>query len=131
MGEPDTKSILVVDDDPDIRHSLTEILVDEGYDALTAGNGREALSMIRANHLPSLIVLDLTMPIMDGYEFLIEQRRDDALAGIPVVVVTADIKKRADELGVAAVIAKPFSVRELLEKIETFIAAPLAVARNH
>jgi len=105
--------------------------VDEGYDALTAGNGREALSMIRANHLPSLIVLDLTMPIMDGYEFLIEQRRDDALAGIPVVVVTADIKKRADELGVAAVIAKPFSVRELLEKIETFIAAPLAVARNH
>jgi CheY-like chemotaxis protein len=131
MGEPDTKSILVVDDDADIRHSLTEILVDEGYDALTAGNGREALSMIRANHLPSLIVLDLTMPIMDGYEFLIEQRRDDALAGIPVVVVTADIKKRADELGVAAVIAKPFSVRELLEKIETFIAAPLAVARNH
>ena len=131
MGELQTKSILVVDDDPDIRHSLTEILVDEGYDALTAGNGREALSMIRANHLPSLIVLDLTMPIMDGYEFLIEQRRDDALAGIPVVVVTADIKKRADELGVAAVIAKPFSVRELLEKIETFIAAPLAVARNH
>ena len=131
MGELDTKSILVVDDDADIRHSLTEILVDEGYDALTAGNGREALSMIRANHLPSLIVLDLTMPIMDGYEFLIEQRRDDALAGIPVVVVTADIKKRADELGVAAVIAKPFSVRELLEKIETFIAAPLAVARNH
>ena len=91
MGEPDTKSILVVDDDADIRHSLTEILVDEGYDALTAGNGREALSMIRANHLPSLIVLDLTMPIMDGYEFLIEQRRDDALAGLPVVVVTADI----------------------------------------
>jgi len=130
MGELQTKSILVVDDDPDIRHSLTEILVDEGYDALTAGNGREALSMIRANHAPSLIVLDLMMPVMDGYYFLIEQRRAVALAGIPVVVVTADVKKRAEDLGVAAVIAKPFAVRELLEKIETCVA-PAAVARDH
>ena len=91
MGEPETKSILVVDDDADIRHSLTEILVDEGYAALTAGNGSEALSLIRANHPPSLIVLDLMMPIMDGYEFLAEQQRDGELAHIPVVVVTADV----------------------------------------
>jgi CheY-like chemotaxis protein len=130
MGEHEAKSILVVDDDADIRHSLTEILVDEGYAALTAGNGSEALSLIRANHAPSLIVLDLMMPVMDGYEFLAEQKRDEDLARIPVVVVTADVRKRPEELGVAAVVAKPFSVGELLEKIETYIA-PTRVARNH
>jgi CheY-like chemotaxis protein len=122
--------ILVVDDDPDIRHTLTEILVDEGYAALTAANGLEALSLMRSAAAPALVVLDLMMPIMDGYEFLAEQRRDPALARIPVVVITAGVKRRSEDLGVAAVIAKPFSVADLLAKIETCLASA-EVGRDH
>jgi CheY-like chemotaxis protein len=121
---------LVVDDDPDIRQTLTEILVDEGYAACTAGDGIEALSILRSDRPTALVVLDLTMPVMDGHQFLAEQRRDVALAGIPVVVITAGVKRRSEDLGVAAVIAKPFSVAELLSKIEACLA-PAGVARDH
>lgn len=123
-------TILVVDDDPDIRQTLTEILVDEGYAALTAGDGIEALSLLRSARSAALVVLDLTMPVMDGFEFLAEQRRDVALAGIPVVVITAGVKRRSEDLGVAAVLAKPFAVAELLSNIEACLA-PVAVARDH
>ena len=126
MGEPDTKSILVVDDDADIRHSLTEILVDEGYDALTAGNGREALSMIRANHLPSLIVLDLTMPIMDGYEATRRIRANPDMTTIPIIAVTsyalAGDEAKALAAGCNAYVTKPFSPRALLAKVREYLA---------
>ena len=130
MSRREVPKILVVDDDPDIRQTLTEILVDEGYAALTAGDGVEALSLLRSDRPPALVVLDLTMPVMDGFEFLAEQRRDAAVAGIPVVVITAGVKRRSEDLGVAAVLAKPFSVAELLSNIEACLA-PVAVARDH
>lgn len=116
------KSILVVDDDPAIRSALTEILNDEGYRSLSAANGVEALSLLRSNHPTALVVLDLMMPVMDGYGFLAEQRRDPALAHIPVVAITADTRGRQQKLDVAAVVFKPFSLAQLLSKIEACLA---------
>jgi CheY-like chemotaxis protein len=116
------KSILVVDDDPSIRRALTEILNDEGYSSSSAGNGFEALSLLRSDHSTALVVLDLMMPVMDGYGFLAEQKRDPALANIPVVAITADIMGRTQELDVAAVVAKPFSLAQLLSKIEACLS---------
>jgi CheY-like chemotaxis protein len=82
--------ILVVEDDDDIRDALREMLVDEGYAVEVATNGAEALDRLRAMVAkPCLVLLDLMMPVMDGWTFLAEQRRDADLAGVPVVVLSA------------------------------------------
>src|SRR5438552_202636 len=85
------KFVLVVEDDADIRESLGTILEEEGYGVVTTRNGREALSYLRSGRpRPSLILLDLLMPVMSGAEFRAEQERDPALADIPVVVLSGD-----------------------------------------
>jgi serine/threonine protein kinase len=82
------RQVLVVDDDPAARDSLRKLLEREGYTVATAADGREALARLRAFPLPDLILLDLLMPVMDGWEFLREQRHDPALASVPVVVIS-------------------------------------------
>jgi CheY-like chemotaxis protein len=82
-------SILIVDDDVHIREALSEILEARGYTVLEAANGLEALGLLRSGPLPAAIVVDLMMPVMDGYTFLEEQRKDPALAQIPVAIITA------------------------------------------
>src|SRR4051794_28574938 len=84
-----SKLILVVDDDPDLRDTLGQILEDEGYSVAAASNGREALAYLRERPAPSLILLDLMMPVMDGWQFRSEQRLDSVLAKIPVLVISA------------------------------------------
>jgi CheY-like chemotaxis protein len=85
-----THRVLVVDDDDDIRESLMDYLRDHGYDALGAADGREALQMLgAANEPPCVIVLDLMMPVMDGWTFREEQLRRPSLSGIPVIVTSA------------------------------------------
>src|SRR5262249_28727536 len=86
MAEP-SAPILFVDDDDDIREAIAEGLTDNGFDVLTAANGLDAMRVLRNTH-PSVILLDLMMPVMDGYEFLEERRVDPALAAIPVAVIT-------------------------------------------
>ncbi len=83
-----TRSILVVDDDPDIRDSLTFALENEGMTVRSASNGREALEML-AQERPSLILLDLLMPEMNGWQLFEALRADAALAGVPVIVISA------------------------------------------
>ena len=99
------KTILVVDDERDIRESLGDLLREEGYDVIEAQNGVEALARLRENtHVsPCVIVLDLMMPVMDGYQFRAEQLRDSALAGIPVVVVSAEgnVRRKTASMQVA------------------------------
>jgi CheY-like chemotaxis protein len=116
------KLVLVVDDDPDIRSTVREILEDEGYHVLDAANGLEALRRLRAGSSPDLILLDLSMPIMSGAEFRSEQRKDPALSSIPVVVVTAvgspDMK--VSPLEVAGFLRKPVHLDELLGTVERF-----------
>jgi CheY-like chemotaxis protein len=109
-------SVLIVDDDLDIREILGETLVDRGFDVATAGNGFEALRALRSESLrPSVILLDLMMPVMDGYAFLEQRRSDPVLASIPLAIVTAghgvDRRRLADDL---QIISKPFDVPELL-----------------
>jgi CheY-like chemotaxis protein len=86
--------VLVVEDDPDSRDVLVRMLEREGYRPATAENGREALERV-AERTPSIILLDLMMPEMNGFEFLAELRGDPAMRAIPVVVVTA--KELTDE----------------------------------
>ena len=109
--------VLVVEDDIDIRATMCEALEDNGYKAVGAANGLEALAYLRgSNERPSLILLDLMMPVMDGQTFRAEQRADPALASIPVVVISAyrDVDRYASELA-AECLAKPVRLDTLLE----------------
>src|SRR5690349_1848715 len=81
--------VLVVEDSTDARQMLASLLEVEGFAVRTAANGREALDQLRAGPPPCLILLDLMMPVMDGYQFRAEQRQDPGLSPIPVVVVSA------------------------------------------
>jgi CheY-like chemotaxis protein len=106
---------LVVDDDRDIRDTLQELLQEEGYSVATAENGAVALSRLQ-NLRPQLILLDLTMPVMDGIRFREQQMNDEALAAIPTIVMTArnDPGKDAGPLLVRACLSKPIDLDELL-----------------
>ena len=86
---PPRPRVLLVEDDAAIRESLAELLQDEGFDLLLAANGQEALEILRRGASPAAILLDLMMPVMDGWDFRQAQLEDPELRGIPVVVVSA------------------------------------------
>jgi CheY-like chemotaxis protein len=115
-------SILVVDDDPDTRDSLAEILGDEGYRVTGAQNGRDALTYLRVQKPPSLILLDMTMPEMDGWRFRLEQQKNPVLSQIPVVILSArqDIREAALTIGAADYLRKPVRIDSLLEIAERY-----------
>jgi len=104
--------VLVVDDDRDIRELLVELLGGEGYLVSSAADGRQALLEAHA-HRPDVILLDLMMPVMDGWQFRAAQLEDPDLAGVPVVVISAF----DHDLDAAAVMQKPFLVEELLATV--------------
>ena len=105
--------LLVVDDDDDIRENLVELLAGEGYEVAAAGDGRAALAEAgRAR--PDVILLHLMMPVMSGWQFREAQLGDPALAGVPVVVLSA----MAGDLEVEASLPKPFLVEDLLRLLE-------------
>lgn len=108
--------VLVVEDDDAVREVLTDLLDASGYAVNRAANGREALDQLRSGLLPCLILLDLMMPVMDGFEFREQQLSNPRWAAIPVVVLTAliDAARAAATLGAVTVIAKPFNIGELL-----------------
>lgn len=111
--------ILIVDDDLDIRELLAEALEDLGFAAVTAANGLEAAKLIRSMETPpSIILLDLMMPVMDGYEFLQERSRDPLLAAVPVAIITAGHGVDPDRLGKTTIIPKPIDVPLLVDVIE-------------
>jgi DNA-binding response OmpR family regulator len=116
------KKILVVDDEEDILHFLELVLREKGYDVVTAANGHEALTTAQIER-PDLVLLDIMMPQMDGWEVLKLLRIDDDTASIPVAMLSArtEAKDRVQGLQEGAIdyICKPFSLQELLVKIET------------
>jgi CheY-like chemotaxis protein len=112
--------ILVVDDDTAIRDSLSELLVDEGYQVAAVENGREALDYLRQRGLPCLILLDLMMPVMDGFEFIGAQQADPALADIPVVVITAAGEAKAKSVRASQVLPKPLRADQLISAVKRF-----------
>jgi CheY-like chemotaxis protein len=110
--------ILIVDDDTDVREVLGELLADEGYETRMCPNGRAALEMLRGGARPRLILLDLMMPVMDGWQFRAEQLRDATLCDIPVVVMTASRGVNRNDLGGAEVLQKPVGLGDILEAVE-------------
>jgi CheY-like chemotaxis protein len=112
--------ILVVDDEPTIREMVAEVLESEGYPVVTAANGSQALDVV-AEHPPSLIILDLWMPVLDGPGFA---RELDARGfDVPIVVMTASYlaKPIASDIGARGVLRKPFDLSELLHAVEALV----------
>jgi len=116
------RQILVVDDDHDIRSVVDDLLTDEGYRVRTAINGRQALEIL-ATWRPGVILLDLSMPEMNGWTFLAHQQADPELARIPVIVMSAhyNLGTGASLDTATAVVAKPFDVDRLLDLITTLV----------
>jgi CheY-like chemotaxis protein len=112
--------ILVVEDDLDIRETVTEILREEGYAVDAVGDGLEALDYLRRNPPPRLVLLDLMMPGMNGEDLVRVLRGSPALADIPVAVVSAarDLQERAAKMKAVAFLQKPISLAGLLALVE-------------
>jgi CheY-like chemotaxis protein len=112
------KPIVVIDDDQDVREVLAELLIEEGYPVRCFCNGAEALADLRRDGNASLILLDLMMPVMNGWRFREEQTRDRRLAGIPVIAMSALAEVSPPPLPrPLALLAKPFNVDKLLARI--------------
>ncbi len=109
--------ILIIDDDDDLRDALGELLAGKGYHVKTAANGREALSLLADDPNPCVVLLDLVMPVMDGWQFLSTVQSDPALAQLPVVIVSAHAGTHAPA-GSRSILRKPFQLEELYQVVE-------------
>jgi CheY-like chemotaxis protein len=114
-------SVLVVEDERGIREALREVLELEGYRVKTAANGKEGLEVLRDVHGTCLVLLDLMMPVMNGFEFAKAMRANDVLAPIPIVVVTA-FGDAAGFVGAHAVLRKPVDLDMLLTLVQKYCA---------
>lgn len=106
------KRVLVIEDHDDMRDALVEILRLEGYQVSWASDGRQALGEAKL-HRPDVILLDLMMPEMNGWQFRAEQVRDPRLASVPVVVMSA----YANDMDTAATLPKPFLIEDMIETV--------------
>jgi len=125
MGES-PKTVLLIDDDYDIRAVLCEVLEQEGFAVGVAVNGRDAVSYLEEKPSPSLILLDLMMPVMNGFEFRDIQMANPKWAGIPVIVMSADggqaNKDKHERLKGAVFVKKPPDLQHFLETVHAQIA---------
>ncbi len=110
--------ILVVEDDKDLRDSLCEALELEGYVAVSAENGQAALRHLATGRQPCIILLDLMMPVMDGWTFHQELQKDRARAAIPVVVMTAAPPARAAAIAPQAILYKPLHMGRVIDVVQ-------------
>ena len=118
------RTILVVEDDVDLREALRIALEDEGFAVESAGDGIDALRRIR-QRAPDLVILDLNMPRMGGVDFLYAWRTGVETRGAPVIAITAEWRERQPaELGVEGFFAKPFGIDDLLSHVKVLLAVP-------
>ncbi len=118
-------SVLIVDDEVRIRDLLVEVLADEGYAAVAVAHGQAALDYLHTHPAPCCIILDLYMPILDGWQFHRAQLRTPALAGIPVIVLSA-VARALQPLAwfqAAGYLPKPFAVDDVLALVAPLCAA--------
>jgi CheY-like chemotaxis protein len=118
---PAERSILLVEDDQDVREAIQQALEFEGYQVRTARHGDEALQALRTGTRPALILLDLMMPVMDGWEFLKRRAEQPELTGTPVIVFSA-AGDRATPSGVSAIIRKPVDLDVLSESVRPYFS---------
>lgn len=124
MGDEGKRQVLIVDDDDAICEMLELILEDEGYEPIRASNGQEALNKLRASTSPCLILLDLNMPVMTGWDFRRMQQQDPRLAPIPVVIISADrsLAHGSTALNAIEYFRKPIDLDRLLGLLSTICA---------
>jgi len=112
--------VLIVEDDEDLREMMAQFLLVEGFRPETVSNGQEALDYLRKGPTPSVILLDMMMPIMDGWEFRREQQRDPRVANVPVIVLSALDRNRVGDIGEAAFMKKPLDFDRLLDLVRRY-----------
>lgn len=120
-----TKKILVIEDDQYIRESIEMILESEGYHFISADNGKVALEKLcTMSELPSLILLDLMMPVMDGFQFRKELEKDSHLNKIPVVVMSADgqINNKQKQVDCVHYLKKPLELDDVVNSVQQYSA---------
>ena len=117
------KPVLIVEDDFEIRSTLCDVLSSEGYNVLGAENGKAALELLnKTENLPGLIIVDLMMPIMDGYEFRNKQLKDKRIASVPTVLFSADgqLINKAQAAGISEFIKKPIDLDDLYSLVKKY-----------
>jgi len=114
-----SKFVLIVDDDPSLLEVMSFVIEGEGLAVETARNGKEALALLRVGRLPRLVLLDLMMPVMNGWEFLEAVANDPALRLIPIVVLTA--AEHVQVPGAVEVLSKPMDLKVLLRAVERYV----------
>ncbi len=119
MNVPASHTVLIVDDDMDIRDTICTVLEHKGYRAVVASNGEEALRMLGTGDPVDLILLDMMMPVMDGWGFRNSQPHGPAFVTIPVVVLTGDgrASSKAAAIGAAGYLRKPLDLDDLLDAV--------------
>ena len=115
--------ILVVDDDPTILATVSDALDMEGFAVLTATNGAEALDVM-SNSKPSLVLLDMRMPVLDGWGFMRALRERGSSVSVVVMTAAADARRWAREIGAHGVLAKPFELDDLVAAVQRFRVLP-------
>jgi CheY-like chemotaxis protein len=121
--------VLIVDDDPATLDGLGGLLEVEGYEVVRAHNGAEALATLKAPNPPRLVLLDLKMPVMDGFQFLTERAKEPSLARVPVVLLSG-LRFIPDAPGVADFLTKPIDPVRLLDVVERFCGAGAAAKKT-
>jgi CheY-like chemotaxis protein len=116
-GHPKYCPVLIVEDDEDLRDMMAQMLNIEGFAAASVSNGREALDYLHATGKPQVILLDLMMPVMDGWEFRRQQKADPELAPVPVIVLSALDQGRAAPVDADAFLKKPLDFDRLLNLV--------------
>jgi CheY-like chemotaxis protein len=119
----DQRHILVVEDDRDLREAICEALEQRGFHTGQAAHGRDALQQLESGPRPNLILLDLMMPTMNGWEFRSEQLKSPDLSSIPVLIMSAYKSSGAANIQAAGFITKPVTLKTLIDSVENCIGS--------
>jgi len=112
--------VAIIEDDNEFRNMLRELLEEEQYRVVALANGAEALKALRGDTVPNVILLDVSMPVMDGFDFLRYRNEDPQLAAVPVVLVTNAKPHERPTIGVNDVVRKPIDIDEILFAIKRY-----------
>ena len=114
--------VAIIEDDSEFRNMLRELLEEEQYRVVAVANGAEALEKLRGDTVPNVILLDVSMPVMDGFDFLRFRNDDPQLSQVPVVLVTNAKPHERPTIGVNDVVRKPIDIDEILFAIKRYCA---------